>query len=173
MEIKLNYSLNEEDIDKFVESLYKFSKYDKKQKFRVISVAIPIPILICVLIDKFSPGTPAGIYMIFIILGSLLMYKTGLDDIKKNNKKAIINNKVGFVGERQAILTNESIKIKFINDQKKEIKNLWQDVDFYIRENENIFIFIENKNIVHQLKLGSKIDLVEDFLENIGVNKKV
>ncbi|WP_121615527.1 AtpZ/AtpI family protein [Virgibacillus halodenitrificans] len=173
MEMKLNYSLNEEDIDTFVENLYKYSKYDKKQKSKVISIAIAGPILITVLIDKLSPGTPAGIYILLIIGGFFLMYKTGLDDIKRDNKKAVIKKKEGFVEEKETILTNDSIKIIFINNQKKEITNLWQEVDFYIRENENIFIYAESKNVVHQLKSGSKTDEVEDFLKDVGVTKKV
>ncbi|WP_188455361.1 hypothetical protein [Virgibacillus oceani] len=59
--MKFNFSLNEEDIDTFAKNLYKHSKHDKKQKLRVISVAIPIPILISVRIDKISSGTPAVI----------------------------------------------------------------------------------------------------------------
>lgn len=173
MEMELDYLLDEEDINTFVENLYKYSKYDKKQKIRVISIAVVAPILITVLIDKLSPGTPAGIYILLIIGGFFLMYKTGLDDIKRDNKKAIYNNKNGFVGKRQAILTEDFIKVSFIDDQKKEIKSLWQEVEFYTRENESIFIYAENKNAVHQLKSGNKTDEVEDFLKGVGVTKKV
>ncbi|WHX25128.1 hypothetical protein QNH47_13220 [Virgibacillus halodenitrificans] len=100
------------------------------------------------------------------------MYKTGLDDIKRDNKKALIKKKEGFVGEKEAILTDDSIKITFINDKEKKITNLWHEVDFYIREKENIFIYAESKNAVHQLKSGSKTDEVEDFLKGIGATKK-
>lgn len=173
MEMELDYSLDEEDIDTFVENLYKYSKYDKKQKIRVISIAVVGPILITVLIDKLSPGTPAGIYILCILGGFFLMYKTGLDDIKRDNKKAIYKNKNGFVGKRQAILTEDFIKVGFIDNQKKEIKSLWQEVEFYTRENESIFIYAENKYAVHQLKPGNKTDEVEDFLKGVGVTKKV
>ncbi|AVR00047.1 hypothetical protein OBCHQ24_13845 [Oceanobacillus iheyensis] len=172
MEMKLNYALNEEDIDTFVENLYTYSKYDRKQKFRVLSFAIGVPILGTVLVERFKPGIPDGIYIIFIILGFYLMYKTGLDDIKRDNKKAIMKKNERFIGEREAILTEDHIKMNFTGS-KKETTNLWEDVDFYNRENENIFIYIEDKSIVHQLKVGNRTDEVEDFLQNIGVNKKV
>ena len=86
----------------------------------------------------------------------------------------IKERKSRFIGEKEVLLTDNVIKVKSVNGKREwEQENQWREVDFFTKEEDHFFIYIESKNIVHHLKPGNKTNEVEAFLKVKRVNEKV
>ncbi|MFU0790146.1 MAG: hypothetical protein ACFWT6_09355 [Virgibacillus proomii] len=52
--------------------------------------------------------------------------------------------------------------------KKKNIANKWEDIDYYSKEENRFFIYVDSINFVYAIKAGEKAEEVNQFL-----NKKL
>ncbi|WP_165767873.1 hypothetical protein [Virgibacillus indicus] len=50
--------------------------------------------------------------------------------------------------------------------------NIWIEFDFYNRDGDHFFIYINKSKLTYHLMAGEKADDVDQFLKGKGLNKK-
>ncbi|OZU89707.1 hypothetical protein CIL03_00775 [Virgibacillus indicus] len=96
-------------------------------------------------------------------------------DTIKNINKTLISKDTGVLGEHKAILDDDEIHITYLpNDTKRQrnMTNIWIEFDFYNRDGDHFFIYINKSKLTYHLMAGEKADDVDQFLKGKGLNKK-
>ncbi|MGY0695031.1 hypothetical protein ACW2QC_20095 [Virgibacillus sp. FSP13] len=50
--------------------------------------------------------------------------------------------------------------------------NKWNEFDYYNRDEDHFFIYIDKSDLTYHIKAGEKADDVDQFLKRKGLNKK-
>ncbi|MYL31263.1 MULTISPECIES: hypothetical protein [Halobacillus] len=167
MAIKINYTTSNEDMDPYIDYLFKHSK--SGSIFQIFTVVVGIILLTSSQIFYKNAHPEASVhpmaYIFLYTVGLGLYIFITFKGIKKKNKKALLKRKDRFIGGKEVYLTDESIQII----HKETIEKTWSEVDSFVRDDPYIYIHIEKDKIIHQIKPGTKIAEVESYLKQKSV----
>lgn len=106
-----------------------------------------------------------------LIISPILALKEHKRDVIKNTNKRLTKENIGLLGEYHTTISEEGVHATlFPNEPKKEknIANKWEDIDYYSKEENLFFIYVDSINFVYTIKVGEKAEEVNQFL-----NKKL
>ncbi|MBY7144757.1 hypothetical protein KFZ56_17190 [Virgibacillus sp. NKC19-3] len=179
MELELNYVKNEGDVQKFAENYYAFSLNARKTKKWYFVLAIIVALIITYPIHKsFEDGAIPYLLMFIIILipSSIYMVNNHKKHIIESINKRHTSKDLGILGEHKAFLSDDEIRITYLpNDTKRQrnMTNKWDDFDFYNRDGDHFFLYINKSDLIYHIKAGEKAaEDVDQFLQRQGLMKQ-
>ncbi|MBY7144755.1 hypothetical protein KFZ56_17180 [Virgibacillus sp. NKC19-3] len=179
MEIELNYIKNEEDIQKFAENYYEFSLHAKKNRNVSIFIAIFFSLVGALLLysvfKEDGPLTYLAALVLLLIITIPISIKGNKDQYIKEIKKQLVSYDIGSLGKHKAILSDNEVHVSYLpNNQKKErnMTNKWDDFDFYNRDGDHFFLYINKSDLIYHIKAGEKADTIDDLLREKRLSKQ-
>lgn len=168
--IELNYTKNEEDIQKFAENYYEHSNKIRKARRWSVLGALIISLIVAYPVHQIIE---AGIFpyvtvvlILWIITPILVLREHRKDTFNTVNIKQNSEN-IGVKGHYKTILSDDEIHVTFLPNDPKREKNMtskWQEIDYYSRDDDHFFIFMDKIDFVYHIVAGDKAEEVDHFL---------
>lgn len=176
--ILLTYEKDENDIKIFAENYYEFSKRVKKTRLWIMTAMYVIIALIAYPVHKIIEEGLLQ-YLLFVLIICIVTTIPGLQGFKKdtikNVKKQLNTANIGALGNYQTTITEEDIHVAYRPGNPKKERNIsskWEEVDFYSRDNDHFFIFIEKTDFVYHIIAGDQAEEVDYLLKQKIEEKK-